>query len=129
MPVHRYNAPTKLVALLKAMKVRPEIPDTLEANVHRIASDAEIVNSAKPNTVSCDATLRMKILHSLQTSFVKCILKFQFHNDGSFTPSVCLIIDSFVPLLLDAIDSVGFGPVPRLLPNLEGRLLFEMHEL
>jgi hypothetical protein len=61
---NKYNVPMKLVALLNAMNVRAEVPDALQASAHRTASKTDVINSANPNTLSCDATLRMKILLS-----------------------------------------------------------------
>ena len=63
-PINRYNVPITLVAGLKETKVRAETPDVPQARNQRVASSTDDVSSARRNIVSCDATLRIRILRS-----------------------------------------------------------------
>jgi len=60
----KYNDPRKLVARLKARKVRAEVPEELQARAHLIASKTVEVSSASEIKVSCDATFSTRILRS-----------------------------------------------------------------
>ena len=60
----KQSTPTRLVARLKERKVSADAPEALHANAHRVASNTDVVNSARQKIVSCDSTLSARILRS-----------------------------------------------------------------
>ena len=52
------------MALLRPTKVIAEVPGSLHASAHRIASNTDAVNSASKKMVICDEALRIKMFRS-----------------------------------------------------------------
>lgn len=61
-PKDKYNAPSNPVAWPSARNVSAELPFSLQANAHLVASRTNFVNSARKNKVTCDMTFNIRIV-------------------------------------------------------------------